>query len=309
MRILSGTSNPLLAHEICEILEMRPIDAAIKRFSDGEIFVSLNESVRGEEVFVIQSISSPVNDHLMELFMMTDALKRNSAAKVTAVIPYFGYARQDRKIDARTSISSKLVANLLTVSGISRILTVDLHSDQIQGFFDIPVDNIKVSNLFIQDILKYDFQNPVIVSPDIGSINRARHLAEKMNLDLVILDKRRMSNGTSFVTNIMGDVAGKTCIIIDDMVDSGGTLIGATDILLEKGAKAVHAYVTHGILSKEALGKLENSALNSMIITDSIAQQAHSHKLQLLPLAPLLSGVIQNIHLEKSIEGLFSNEI
>ena len=309
MRILSGNSNPLLAHEICEILEVHPIDASIKTFSDGEIFVSLNESVRGEDVFLIQSTSSPVNDHLMELMMITDALKRNSAGKITAVIPYFGYARQDRKTDSRTSISSKLVANLLTASGISRILTVDLHSDQIQGFFDIPIDNIKASPLFMKDILKHNFSNPVIISPDIGSIPRARFLAEKMNLELIILDKRRLSNGTSSVTNIMGDVKGKNCIIIDDMVDSGGTVIGASNILLQHGATDVHAYITQGIMSQESLKKLEASSLRSITITDSISNPFQSNKLRILSLKHLLSKVIHNIHFEKSIESIFSHEI
>jgi ribose-phosphate pyrophosphokinase len=304
MRILSGTSNLPLVNSICEILNIKPVERSIKRFADHEIFVDIHESVRGEDIFLIQSTSPPVNDHLMELMLICDALKRNSVRSITAIIPYFGYARQDRKTTIRTSISAKLVANLLVTSGISRIITVDLHSAQMEGFFDINIDNISISPLFIEDILNKNFSNPIIVSPDIGGVMRARNLAQKINLDVAIIDKRRSEAGKSEVMNVIGNVQGKNCILIDDIVDSGGTLIGASKALLENGATDVCAYITHGVLSNDFL---ETPFLKNIIITDSINPKISHHKLQILSLNKILANTI-NYNNRKSIGGVFNNE-
>src|SRR5579884_1454327 len=272
MKLLAGNSNLPLARSISDYLEVPLTDASVRRFADEEVFVEVNENVRGEDVFVLQSTSYPANDNLMELLICIDALRRASAKRITAVLPYFGYARQDRKPGPRTPISAKLVANLITQAGASRVLTVDLHAGQIQGFFDIPTDNLYAQPEMVRDIRDYlDNEHLMVVSPDVGGVVRARGLAKRLGADLAIVDKRRERAGESEVMNIIGDVSGRVCLLVDDIVDSGGTICNAADALLEKGAKAVYAYATHGVLSGGAVARIRDSRLKSLVVTDSIA--------------------------------------
>lgn len=309
MKLISGTSNPDLAKAITAHLGQPLTDVTIRHFADGELFIEVEENVRGEDVFILQPTSAPVNDNLMELLVLIDALRRGSARRITAVMPYFGYARQDRKSAPRSPISAKLVANLLTAAGVSRILTIDLHAAQIQGFFDIPVDHLSAIPLFANDIkAKYgDLGKMVVVSPDIGGVVRARMLAKRLDLELAIIDKRRVRAGTSEVMNIIGDVAGRTCFLIDDLVDSAGTLVNAADALKKAGAVRVVAYCTHGVLSGGAVDKVAGSAIEEMVLSDSIrASEAVSAcaKIRHLTLAPLLAEAISRVSEEKSVSSL-----
>jgi len=310
MKLISCNSNKELSKAIAKHLKTELICADIKRFSDNEIFVEITENVRGQDVFVIQSTSYPANDHIMELLITIDALKRASAKRITAVIPYFGYARQDRKVAPRTPISAKLVANLITSAGANRVLTLDLHAGQIQGFFDIPVDNLYSSPVFAEDIRKnFEDKNLVIISPDVGGLVRARDMAKKINAELAIVDKRRPQAGVSEVMNIIGEVNNRNCLIVDDIVDSGGTLCNAAEALLEKGAKSVSAYITHGVLSSDAYKRIGNSRLQNLIISDSIAPTIEiksTKNIRIITIANLIGSAIQNIALEKSISTLFN---
>jgi len=272
MHIISGNSNPILAKEISLELKVKIIDVTVTKFSDQEVFVEINENIRGKNIFIIQSTSMPANDHIMELLITIDALKRASAQTVTAVIPYFGYARQDRKVGPRTPISAKLVADILTTAGIDRLLTIDLHAGQIQGFFDIPVDNLYAAPVITKDIKKnYQNKDIVVISPDVGGVVRARGIAKRIGGDLAIVDKRRDKANVSEVINIIGDINGRDCIIVDDIVDTAGTLCNAAEALIKSGAKSVSAYITHGVLSGASIERVKNSKLNELVITDSIA--------------------------------------
>jgi ribose-phosphate pyrophosphokinase len=309
MRLITGNSNKPLVDAISSYLGLTPVKADVRRFSDDEIFVEVHENVRGEDMFLIQSTSAPANDNLMELLIMIDALRRASARRITAVIPYFGYARQDRKVGPRTPISAKLVANLITEAGANRVLTVDLHAGQIQGFFDIPTDNLFAQPVIVKDILDHlGDKAPMVVSPDVGGVVRARSLARRLNTDLAIVDKRRERAGQSEVMNIIGDVEGRACILIDDIVDSGGTLSNAADALLKNGATEVYAYCTHGVLSGKAVERIQNSKLKSMVVTDSItptpAQQACPN-IRTISIAPLLGEAMRRINNEASVSSLF----
>jgi len=281
----------------------------VKRFSDMEVFVEIHENVRGEDVFVIQSTSYPANDNLMELLVTLDALRRASARRVTAVIPYYGYARQDRKSGSRTPISAKLVANLITVAGADRVLTLDLHAGQIQGFFDIPTDNLFAAPVFTKDIQeRFNGEELVIVSPDVGGVVRARAIAKRLNADLAIIDKRRERAGVSEVMHVIGEVKGRHCIMVDDIVDSGGTLCNAAVALMDKGAQSVEAYVTHGVLSGGAVARITSSALNSLVTTDSImATEAMrvARNIRQITIAPLIAEAMQRISDERSVSSLF----
>jgi ribose-phosphate pyrophosphokinase len=309
MKILACNSNRPLAEAISTYLNLPLTKASVRRFSDMEIFVEIQENVRGEDVFVIQSTSYPVNDNLMELLITLDALMRSSARRATAVIPYYGYARQDRKSAARTPISAKLVANMITVAGANRVLTVDLHAGQIQGFFDIPTDNLFAAPVFIKDIKdRYNGEDLVIVSPDVGGVVRARAIAKRLDADLAIIDKRRERAGVSEVMNIIGDVKGRRCILVDDIVDSAGTLCNAAEALAEAGASAVAAYVTHGVLSGGAVTRVVSSPLEVLVTTDSIlATEAVrvSRNVRQLSIAPLVAEAIQRISEERSVSSLF----
>ena len=309
MKILSCNSNQPLAEAISAYLNLPLTKASIRRFSDMEVFVEVQENVRGQDVFVIQSTSYPANDHLMELLVTIDALKRGSARRITAVIPYFGYARQDRKSGPRTPISAKLVANLITEAGADRVLTMDLHAGQIQGFFDIPVDNLYAAPTLTKDMEeRYDSDDLIIISPDVGGVVRARGIAKRLNTDLAIIDKRREKAGVSEVMNIIGDVTDRRCILIDDIVDSAGTLCNAAVALMENGAKSVSAYVTHGVLSGGAVARVGSSPMDRLIITDSIvATEAVrvSHNIEQLTIAPLMAEAIRRINEESSISSLF----
>lgn len=310
MKVLSGNSNRPLAAAISAYLNLPLTAATIRRFSDMEVFVEIEENVRGEDVFVIQSTSYPANDNLMELLVTLDALRRGSARRVTAVIPYFGYARQDRKTGPRTPISAKLVANLITVAGADRVLTIDLHAGQIQGFFDIPTDNLYAAPVFCRDIReRYDGEPMVIVSPDVGGVVRARAVARRLDSDLAIIDKRRERAGVSEVMNIIGDVKGRRCILIDDIVDSAGTLCNAAVALIDAGARAVSAYVTHGVLSGGAVARVASSPLELLVTTDSIqateAMRVASNVRQ-LSIAPLLGEAMRRISEERSVSSLFN---
>jgi ribose-phosphate pyrophosphokinase len=310
MKILSCNSNIPLASLIAESLNSKLINADIRRFADCEVYVEIKESVRGTDVFVIQSTSFPSNDNIMELLVTLDALKRASAERITAVIPYFGYARQDRKSVPRTPISAKLVANLITSAGANRVLTLDLHAGQIQGFFDIPVDNLYSEPVFVRDIQnKFALDNLVIVSPDAGGVFRARNIAKRLNADLAIIDKRRDQPGVSEVMNIIGDVISRDCIIVDDIVDSGGTLCNAAAALMDKGAKSVSSYITHGVLSGEAFEKIANSQLRELVITDSIRNVELLEKapnIRVVSIAPLMAEAISRIYEGKSVSTLFN---
>lgn len=309
MKLLAGNSNKSLAQQIAKCLNTTLINAEVKKFADHEIFVEVKENVRGEDIFVLQSTSYPANDNLMELLIAIDALRRASAKRITAVMPYFGYARQDRKVAPRTPISSKLVANLITSAGADRVLTIDLHAGQIQGFFDIPVDNLYSAPVFIRDIKSnFNLRDLVIVSPDVGGLVRARAIASKIGAELAIVDKRRPRAGVSEVMNIIGDVEGKNCIAIDDMVDSGGTLCNAAEALIAKGAISVSAYITHGVLSGSACDRIANSKLKNLVITNSIEAQAATlatKNIRVIDIAPLLGEAISNISQEKSLSILF----
>lgn len=309
MKIISCNSNRPLAEKISTYLDIPLTNAEVKTFKDREVFVKVNENVRGKDVYIIQSTSAPANDHLMELLIMTDALVRASARRVTAVVPYYGYARQDRKTDGRTPISAKLVANLITVAGVNRVVTVDLHSAPIQGFFDCPTDNLFAQPEMADDILKkYGHKDLMVISPDVGGVVRARALAKRLEVDLAIVDKRREKEGESEVMNIIGDVAGRKCILIDDMTDSGGTLINAADALLKNGAKEVAAYVTHGVLSNGAAENIDKSQLKELVITDTISAPDHvkkAKKIRTISLAPLIGEAIRRIANDESISKMF----
>ncbi|MFD1610509.1 ribose-phosphate pyrophosphokinase [Sphingomonas tabacisoli] len=310
MKILTGNANTPLAQAIADYLETPLTDASVRRFADEEVFVEIHENVRGEDVFVVQPTGFPANDNLMELLICIDALKRASAKRITAVIPYFGYARQDRKPGPRTPISAKLVANLITVAGANRVLSVDLHAGQIQGFFDIPTDNLYAAPVMSADILaRFPAQNITVVSPDVGGVVRARALAKRLNnAPLAIVDKRRERAGESEVMNIIGDVEGRFCVLIDDIVDSAGTLCNAAAALREAGAQDVVAYVSHGVLSGGAVARVDGSALTELVITDSIAPTesvAQAKRIRTLTIAPLLAEAIKRIADESSVSSLF----
>ncbi len=309
MKLLTCSSNLTLANDIADYLNVSLTRAVVKRFADEEVFIEIQENVRGEDVFVIQSTSYPANDHIMELLIAVDALTRSSARRVTAVIPYFGYARQDRKTAARTPISAKLLANLITKAGADRVLTCDLHAGQIQGFFDIPTDNLFAAPVIEKDIRDtLNGGNLMVVSPDVGGVVRARHLANRIGADLAIVDKRRERAGESEVMNIIGDVTGRTCLLVDDIVDSGGTLCNAAQALLDNGATEVHSYVTHGVLSGEAVERVTKSALKSLVVTDSIEPTdaiKSAENIRVLTIAPLMGEAIRRIAREESVSSLF----
>ena len=309
MKILSCNSNINLAESISKTLNTRLVKVEVKRFSDMEVFVEVQENVRGEDMFVVQSTSYPANDNLMELLVSLDALRRASARRVTAVIPYYGYARQDRKSGPRTPISAKLVANLITKAGADRILTMDLHAGQIQGFFDIPTDNLFAAPVFVKDIEeKYKNKPIVIVSPDVGGVVRARAYARRINANLAIIDKRREKPGSSEVMNIIGDVSKHHCILVDDIIDSGGTICNAAKALINVGAISVDAYVTHGVLSGSAVSNISNSPLSSLVTTNSIkATEAvnMSNNIRQISIAPIIGEAIRRVHMEQSVSSLF----
>ncbi|MFN4025031.1 MAG: ribose-phosphate pyrophosphokinase [Hyphomonas sp.] len=309
MKLISCNANRPLAEAIADYLDMRLTRSEVKTFADQEIFVRIDENVRGEDVFVIQSTSYPANDNLMQLLIMMDALRRASARRITAVIPYFGYARQDRKTDGRTPISAKLVANLISTAGADRVLTVDLHAGQIQGFFDIPTDNLFGGPVMVDDIKeRFGRDKIVVVSPDVGGVVRARSLAKRLDADLAIVDKRRPEAGTSEVMNIIGDVSGARCIMLDDICDSGGTLANAAAALKEHGASSVSAYVTHGVLSGSAVERIQKSVLDEFVMTDTIQPSEaaqKSKKIRVLPISPLLGEAIRRIANEESVSKLF----
>ena len=308
MKILSCNSNRPLAEAIAAYLDVPLTKADVRRFADMEVFVEIGENVRGEDVFVVQSTCFPANDNVMELLVALDALRRGSARRITAVLPYYGYARQDRKSGPRTPISAKLLANLITSAGADRVLTIDLHAGQIQGFFDIPTDNMFAAPVFIEDIKKRYDSKLMIVSPDVGGVVRARSLASRLDADLAIIDKRRPKAGVSEVMNIIGDVKDRHCIMVDDIVDSGGTLCNAAAALINDGAISVDAYVTHGVLSGGAVSRVAASPLNSLVTTDSIPETeavAVAHNIRQLSIAPLLGEAILRINQERSVSSLF----
>ena len=309
MKILACNGNRPLAEAISNYLDLPLTKASVRRFSDMEVFVEIHENVRGEDVFTIQPTSYPANDNLMELLVTLDALKRSSARRVTAVIPYYGYARQDRKSAPRTPISAKLVANLITAAGADRVLTLDLHSGQIQGFFDIPTDNLSASPVFVKDIRDHHSREDlVIVSPDVGGVVRARDIARRLDADLVIVDKRRERAGVSEVVNIIGQVAGRRCILVDDIVDTAGTLCNASEALIDAGAASVDAYVTHGVLSGGAVPRVTGSPIEMLVITDSIVATdavRAARNIRQLTIAPLMAEAIQRISEERSVSSLF----
>jgi len=311
MKLLAGNSNRPLAEDIASYLDLTLTDAAVRRFADQEVFVEIHENVRGEDVFVIQSTSLPANDNLMELLVCIDALRRASARRITAVVPYFGYARQDRKPGPRTPISAKLVANLITTAGANRVLTMDLHAGQIQGFFDIPTDNLYGAPVFVRDIKdRFGDRKVMIVSPDVGGVVRARALARRLDADLAIVDKRRERAGVSEVMNIIGDVGGRTCILVDDIVDSAGTLCNAAAALVDQGAAEVYAYVTHGVLSGGAVARVAASQIRTLTVTDSIqATEAmrQSANIRSLSIAPLIGEAMKRISEESSVSSLFDS--
>tara|TARA_B100001057_G_C22670659_1_gene879726 strand:- start:23 stop:955 length:933 start_codon:yes stop_codon:yes gene_type:complete len=310
MKILSGTSNPKLSKEISKLLRLKLVNTNIKRFSDGEIYIEINENIRGNSVFVIQSTSNPANDNLMELLLCIDALRRSSAKNITAVIPYYGYARQDRKVVPRTSISAKVVANLITNAGASRVVTVDLHAGQIQGFFDMPVDNLFTTPLFARYIKKKLKNKKLIcVSPDVGGVQRTRGLATKIKADLAIIDKRRPKPGKSQVMNIIGNVKGKTCIIVDDIIDSGGTIVNAVDALKKNGANEVYVFITHAVLSGDAANKIRKSKIKKLVITDTIDNSQkikNNNKIEVLSISSLMAEAIKRISNSTSVSDLFN---
>ncbi|MBX9908863.1 MAG: ribose-phosphate pyrophosphokinase [Beijerinckiaceae bacterium] len=309
IKVVAGNSNRPLAEAICAHLDIPLAKASVRRFADMEVFVELQENVRGQDVFIIQSTSFPTNDHLMELLIITDAARRSSAKRITAVIPYFGYARQDRRASGRTPISAKLVANMITHAGIDRVLTLDLHAGQIQGFFDIPTDNLFGAPLMARDIKeRLDWKNAMVVSPDVGGVVRARALAKRIDAQLAIVDKRRDRPGESEVMNIIGSVEGRSCILLDDIVDSGGTLVNAAEALLDQGAKEVYAYITHGVLSGGAVARIANSKLKELVITDSIMPTEAvkvARNIRVISIAQLLGEAIERTAAESSVSSLF----
>ncbi|CAK7192481.1 Ribose-phosphate pyrophosphokinase [Commensalibacter sp. Nvir] len=310
MKIIAGNSNRPLAESVAAELKMPLCDASVQRFADKEVFVEIYENVRGEDIFAVQSTSYPTNDNLMELLIMLDALRRGSARRITAVMPYFGYARQDRKSGPRTPISAKLVANLLVEAGANRVLTLDLHAGQIQGFFDIPVDNLYAAPLFTRDIKKRHSDNPniMVVSPDVGGVVRARQLAKRLDVDLAIIDKRRERAGVSEVMNVIGKVEGRHCLLVDDIIDSGGSLCNAAQALMDAGAIAIDAYVTHGVLSGNAAEKVQHSAINELVVTDSILMSDSvrlASKIRQISLDNLLGRAIRAVSDESSVSSLF----
>jgi ribose-phosphate pyrophosphokinase len=309
IKLVSGNSNPALAEAIAAYLSTALTKAVVRRFADMEIFVEIQENVRGADVFVVQSTSFPANDHLMELLIIIDALRRASARRITAVIPYFGYARQDRKPGPRTPISAKLVANLITHAGVDRVLTLDLHAGQIQGFFDIPTDNLYAAPMMVRDIKqRFDLAKLMVVSPDVGGVARARGLAKRINAPLAIVDKRRERAGESEVMNVIGEVDGHICLLVDDIVDSGGTLVNAADALYEKGASDVYAYITHGVLSGGAAARISASRLKELVITDSIQPTQAikvAHNIRVLSVATLIGEAIGRTAAEESVSSLF----
>ncbi|MBL0371004.1 ribose-phosphate pyrophosphokinase [Rhizobium sp. KVB221] len=310
MKLVTGNSNRPLAEAIANYLDLPLTDCTVKRFADQEIHVQLHENVRGEDVYILQSTSTPADGHLMELLILTDALRRSSARRITAVIPYFGYARQDRRAIGRTPISAKLVANMIAGAGVHRVITVDLHTDQIQGFFDIPTDNLYAAPVMTRDIEEhYDTKNLMIVSPDVGGVARARAIAKRIGADLAIVDKRRPRAGASEVMNIIGDVSGKSCLLIDDIVDSGGTLINAAEALLEAGAKEVSAYITHGVLSEGACERIGASNLKELVVTDSILEteaQRQTSNIRRIIIAPLIGEALARTARDQSVSSLFN---
>ncbi|MDC3098007.1 ribose-phosphate pyrophosphokinase [Candidatus Pelagibacter sp.] len=309
MKILTGNSNKHLSQKISKFLKNRLVNSNIRKFADGEIYIEINENIRGNSIFLIQSVSSPANDNLMELLLSIDALKRSSAKNITAVIPYFGYARQDRKVVPRTSISAKLVSNLIAKAGADRVVTVDLHSGQIQGFFDIPVDNLFATPIFARHIKKKLKKNNIIcVAPDVGGTARARALGKFLNIDLAIVDKRRPAPGKSEVMNVIGNVKNKTCILVDDIIDSGGTIVNAASELKKRGAKDVHVYVTHGVLSGNAVEKIKKSSIKNLVVTDTIDNSMKVKKaknIEVLTISNLVGEAIKRISNSTSVSDLF----
>jgi len=304
-KIFAGTSSVEFAKEVCQNLDVPLAKAEIKRFSDGEISIQIAESVRGRDVFIIQSTGAPSNDNLMELLIMTDALRRSSASSITAVVPYFGYARQDRKAAPRVPISARLVANMYETAGIDRVVTIDLHAGQIQGFFDIPVDNLYGSIIFKEYIKSKNLPNPVIASPDIGGVARARYFAEKMGLEMVIVDKRREKANVAEVMNIIGDVTGKDVIMIDDMVDTAGTMVKAASALKKNGATSVMACATHAVLSGKAYENIDNGELDELIVSNTLVSEPNK-KIKVLTVAPLFAEVIRRVYHNESVNSLFT---
>ena len=309
MKLLAGNSNRPLSEAIAQYLKLPFTKAVVRRFADMEVFVEVQENVRGEDMFVIQSTSFPANDNIMELLVIIDALRRASARRITAVLPYFGYARQDRKVGPRTPISAKLVANLIAGAGANRVLTVDLHAGQIQGFFDIPADNLYAEPIMAKDIRDYlDGEHLMVISPDVGGVVRARTLAKRLGADLAIVDKRRERAGQSEVMNIIGEVKGRTCLLIDDIVDSGGTICNAAEALIADGAKDVYAYATHGVLSGGAVSRIRDSKLKSLVVTDTIDASEEIRKcpnIRRITIAPLIGEAILRISQEESVSSLF----
>ncbi len=308
MKILSGTSNLKLSKDISKNLKLKLINTNIRRFADGEIYIEINENIRGNSVFVVQSTSNPANDNLMELLICIDALRRSSAKSITAVIPYFGYARQDRKVVPRTAISAKLVSNLITNAGANRILSVDLHAGQIQGFFDIPVDNLFATPIFARHIKKIKLNNLVCVSPDVGGVERTRALSRRINSSIAIIDKRRPAPGKSEVMNIVGNVVNKNCVIVDDIIDSGGTIVNAAKALKDKGAKDIYVFITHAVLSGEAVNKIQKSQIKKLITTDTIDNSKKikkSKKIEIISIAPMISEAMKRISNSTSVSSLF----
>ena len=309
MKLLTGNSNKTLSKKIAKYLKSKLINSSIKKFADGEIYIEINENIRGNSIFIIQSISSPANDNLMELLLCIDALKRSSAKNITAVIPYFGYARQDRKVVPRTSISAKLVSNLITKAGADRVVTVDLHAGQIQGFFDIPVDNLFATPIFARHVKKnIKGKNIICIAPDVGGTERARALGKILGVELAIVDKRRPKPGQSKVMNVIGNVKGKTCIIVDDIIDSGGTIVNAAKALKDRGAKEVYVYITHGVLTGEAIDKIKKSVIKKLVITDTIDNLdkiKNTKNIEVLPISTLMGEAIKRISNSTSVSDLF----
>ena len=309
MKLLTGNSNKTLSKSIAKYLKTKLVNSSIRKFADGEIYIEINENIRGNSIFIVQSVSSPANDNLMELLLCIDALKRSSAKNITAVIPYFGYARQDRKVVPRTSISAKLVSNLITKAGADRIVTVDLHAGQIQGFFDIPVDNLFATPIFARHVRKKIKSKKIIcVAPDVGGTERARARGKLLNVGLAIVDKRRPKPGQSQVMNVIGDVKDKTCVIVDDIIDSGGTIVNAAKALKERGAKDVYVYITHGVLSGDAVKKIKNSVIKNLVITDTIdniGKTKNVKNIEVLPISGLMGEAIKRISNSTSVSDLF----
>ncbi len=309
MKLLTGNSNKILSKKISKYLKSKLVNSNIKKFSDGEIYIEINENIRGNSIFIVQSISSPANDNLMELLLSIDALKRSSAKNITAVIPYFGYARQDRKVVPRTSISAKLVSNLITKAGADRVVTVDLHAGQIQGFFDIPVDNLFSTPIFARHVKKnIKSKNIICVAPDVGGTERARALGKLLDVGLAIVDKRRPAPGKSQVMNVIGNVKNKTCVIVDDIIDSGGTIINAAKALKDRGAKEVYVYITHGVLSGEAVSKIKKSSIKKLVITDTIdnlEKVKMTNNIEVLTISNLMGEAIKRISNSTSVSDLF----